>query len=176
MLKPLLLVLGAAALVGVLMLGGWALTGGSPDVSPRQAPAAGFAAESASGAAEHAGEQSQQAVEGTQPGEQQDAVRDDTRARDLPRRQQRTSLAGAAGPAPVRRRAGPQAPSLWPVHDAVERRRADDAARLADHQRAERHARDQRARRTEAATRAEEAEQAADRARNDAGRDEPEAD
>lgn len=38
-LKPLLLGLGAVAVVGVLMLGGWALTDGSPDAPPRQAPA-----------------------------------------------------------------------------------------------------------------------------------------
>lgn len=185
MLKPLLLVLGAVALVGVLMLGGWALTGGSPDVPPRQAPAVGFATEGASGAAERAAKQPQQAGEGALPhgqqdalrGGQQDAVREDTRARDLARRvERRGSLSGAAGPAPVRRGAGPQAPSPWPAHDAAERQRADEAARLADRRRAERRAQDELARRTEAATRAEEAKQAADRARNDAVSDESEAD
>jgi hypothetical protein len=58
----------------------------------------------------------------------------------------------------------------------VERRPADDAARLASRQGAVRRAQDL-ARRVEAAARArEDDEQAADRARNDAGPDEPEAD
>src|SRR4051794_38730678 len=161
------------------MLGGWALTGGRPDTPPRQAPAPGSAAQDASGAPERAGTQSQQAGAGTQPREQQDGVREDTRVRDVaPRAQQRSSLSGAAGPAPARRRAGPQAPS--PSHDAAERRRADEAARLAARLRAERRAQDQLARRREAAARAEMAEQAADRARDTAGGgggdDEPEAD
>jgi hypothetical protein len=109
--------------------------------------------------------------------QQQGAVREDTRARDLaPRARQRGGLSDAAGPAPVRRRAGPRAPSLWPAHDAVERQRAYAAARLADRRRAERYAQDQVARRTEAARRAAEAQQAADRARTNDGSDEPEAD
>ncbi|MEA2224242.1 MAG: hypothetical protein QOH83_2618 [Solirubrobacteraceae bacterium] len=183
MLRSLLLVLGAVALVGVMMLSGWALTDGSRDVPPRQAaPTDGFAGEDASGAAERAGKLPPQAGEGaTPPAEQQDAVREDVRARDVARRaQQRSSLsraAGAAGPAPVRRSAGPHAPSLRPAaDDAVERQRTDEAARLADRQRAEQRARDQLARRAEAAARAKEAEQAADRARINAGDGEPEAD
>lgn len=172
MLKPLLLVLGAVALVGVLMLGGWALTAGSPDVAPRQAPAPDRATDGASGAAERAGEPSQrQAGDVAQPREQQDVVAQDARARDVARRpRQRSSLTGAAAPTPARRRAGRRAPSLRPAQDATNQQRAVEAARLADRRRAE------VARRTEVARRAEEAKQAADRARDDAEPYEPEGD
>jgi type IV secretory pathway VirB10-like protein len=172
-LKPLLLGMCAVAVVGVLMLGGWALTGRTPDAPPRQAPASGVTAEGPSRVGERAGTPSQEAAEVAQPRVQQDAVREDTRVRDLARRaQQRSSLSGVAGQAPVRRRAGPRAPSLSPAQDAAKRRRAAEAARL----RAERRAQDERTRRMQAAARAEEAEEAADRARNDADPDEPEAD
>jgi hypothetical protein len=86
--KPLPLVLGAVALVSVLMLGGWTLTSDSRDVPPRQAPAGGVAADGASSAAERAGKQSQQAGERTRSPEQQDAVRGDTRVRNLAGRAQ----------------------------------------------------------------------------------------
>jgi FtsZ-interacting cell division protein ZipA len=176
---PLLLVVGAFALVSLLMLGGWALTSGTPDVPARQAPAAGSAAGAGSGdASDRAEEQSQRAGDGAKPvnREQEDTSgAEAARARDLTRRaRQRIPHSGAAGPAAARRSAGRQAQPLRSAPDqaAAERRRAEEAKRLADLRRAEQ-LRQAELARQEAAKRAEEAKRAADRAAEDAGADEP---
>ncbi|HVF77076.1 MAG TPA: hypothetical protein VNA28_02165, partial [Solirubrobacteraceae bacterium] len=116
MLKPLLLVLGAVAFVGALMLGGWALTGGGADLPASQAPAAGFTTADPSAAEVPAGTQPQPAGEVPQPREQQDALGEDTSAGDLSQRaRERLSRSGTAAPAPVRRTARPPATSPVPA-------------------------------------------------------------
>jgi hypothetical protein len=173
---PLLLVLGAFALLGVLMLGGWALTSGTPDVPAREAPAAGSAA--GSGAAGARGEQrSRQTGGGAQPAdrEQQDAGGAEARARDLARQvRQRLPLSGVAGSATARR-STTERPAL-PLRrgddgEAAQRRRAAEAARLAELRRAEQLRWAERAR-EEAAERAEEAERGAGKAPDAGGGDE----
>ena len=82
-LKPLLMGLGAFAVVGLLMLGGWALTSATPEVPERQAPAAAGHAEPGPGAARgRAGGRPQQTGAGAQPAtrRQEDAVRDEAAA------------------------------------------------------------------------------------------------
>jgi hypothetical protein len=167
-LKPLLVVLGAFAVVGVLMLGGWALTSATPDGPARPAPAAGsdagrVPAPAPGGAVRRAGERSQPAGDRAQPAEreQEAAIRDDTaRARDLARRtRQRSPQSGAAGSATAPRVNRPQVPPPRPAQDdaAAERLRVVEAERRADQLR-----RAELARRAEAARRAEEAKRAAD--------------
>jgi hypothetical protein len=140
---PLLLVLSALALLGVLMLGGWALTSGTPDVPAREAPAPAAGPAAGSGAAGgRVDGQSQQAGDGAQPAdrEQEDASgAEAARARDLARRaRQRIPLSGAAGSAAARRSAErrPQ-PLRRDDQAAAARRRAAEAQRLADLRRAE---------------------------------------
>jgi hypothetical protein len=150
--------------VSLLMLGGWALTSGTPGVPARQTPAAGSTA-----AGGRAREQSQRTDDRAQPvsREQEDATgAEAARARDLaPRARQRIPLSGAAGPAAARRSSGRQAQPLRPAPDreAAERRRAEEAQRLADLRRAEQLRQAELARQA-AAKRAEEAKRAADRA------------
>ena len=178
MRTPLLLVLGAFALVSLLMLGGWALTSGTPDVPARQAPSARPAAGSGSGAAGRRAEaQAQGTGAGAQPvsRELEDAgSAEAARARDLARRaRQRIPLPGAAGPAADRRSAGRQTQPLRATGDpdAAERRRAEEAKRLADLRRAERRRQAELARQA-AEERAEEAQRASDRAPEDGSADE----
>jgi hypothetical protein len=170
-----LLVLGAFAVVSLLMLGGWALTSGTPDVPARPAPAASPASGAAGGRAE---EQAQQTDDGAQlvSREQEDAGgAEAARARDLARRaRQRIPLStGAAGPAAARRSAGPEAQSLRRAPDqaAAERQRAEEAKRLADLRRAEQLRQAELARQAEAAKRAEQAKRAADGAPDEGGAD-----
>jgi hypothetical protein len=181
-LKPVLLGVGAFALVGLLMLGGWALTSATPDVPERQAPAATAGAGPATGAASgRTGGQSHQAGEGAQrvKREQEDAIRGDAagRARDLARRaRQRTPQSSAAGPADALHSSSISGPPLEPLRRdqeqaADERARADAAQRLAERRRAERLRRDEIARQADAAKRADEAEQAAERAQEERGGD-----
>jgi hypothetical protein len=180
-LKPLLLMgLGAFALVGLLMLGGWALTSATPDVPERQAPAAAGQAEPGSAARGRASGQSQQAGAGAQPvtREQKDAVRDGAAApaRDLARRaRQRVPRSSAAGSAAASHSSEPTLPPLRRDQDqpAEARARADAAQQLAGRRRAERLRREEIARQADAAKRADEAAQATERAREQSGADDP---
>ena len=182
MLKPLLMGLGAFAVVGLLMLGGWALTSATPEVPERQAPAAAGHAEPGPGAARgRAGGQPRQAGAGAQPvaRRQEDAVRDEAAApaRDLAgRARQRIPQAHAAGPAAASSHSSD--PPVQPLRRdadqaAGERARADAAQQLAERRRAERLRRDEIARQADAAKRAEEAAQATERAREQSGADDP---
>jgi hypothetical protein len=164
---PLLLGLGALALVGLLMLGGWALTSATPEV-PRHVPAA----RPAGGAAPAADDR-------VQPGGRQHPTAGP--APDVQRRGARAEPARPSSPPPVaaapaaaagaaRRTSAPPEPlRREPDSDAAAARRAEvEAARqLADRLRAEQLRQAELARQAEAAKRAEEARRAAERTQDD---------
>jgi hypothetical protein len=178
-LKPLLMGLGAFAVVGLLMLGGWALTSATPDVPERQAPAAAGQAEPGSGAARRRAGRQQRAGAGAQPvtRKQADAVGDEAAiAPELARRaRQRIPRSSAAGSAAASHGSEPPFRPLRRDQDqaAEERARSDAAQQLAERRRAERLRRDRSARQADAAKRADEAAQATERAREQSGADDP---
>jgi hypothetical protein len=172
-LKPLLQGLGAFALVGVLMLGGWALTSATPQV-PRHAPAAGSAVERSAGPeGGHAPPAAADDRTRARPAALRAAV---AQARDVPLAPAApgVSLSSVAAPgAGAARRSGAPPPlRREPYQDAEARRRADAARQLADRRRAEQLLQAELARQSAAAKRAEEAGRVADRAQEDAGGDE----
>lgn len=177
MLKPLLMGLGAVAVVGLLMLGGWALTSATPDVPERQAPAAAGQAEPGSGAARGRAGGRQRAGAGAQPvtRKQADAVGDEAAANAPDLARQRIPQSSAAGSAAASHGSEPPFRPLRRDQDqaAEERARSDAAQQLAERRRAERLRRDRIARQADAAKRADEAAQATERAREQSGADDP---
>ena len=176
MLKPLLIGLGAVAVVGLLMLGGWALTSATPDVPTRQAPAAAGHAQPGSRAARgRPGGRSQKARAEAQPAAR-GAVREQTEAAAPERARQRLPHGSAAASAAARRGSGAGEPSVQPLRRddeqaAEDRARAVAAQQLAERRRAERLRREELGRREAAAKRADEAAQAIERAREQSGVD-----
>jgi hypothetical protein len=168
-LKPLLVVLGAFAVLGVLMIGGWALTSATPDAPRRDAPAA---ASGATQGTRSTGGRSRQRLErapAVAP-RQPDATRAaaapvrDLRARRAPAAARPSAAAGTASPW---RSARPLPLRAEGDEAAEERARADAVRRLADLRRAERRRQDEIARRADAEERAEEAERAAEQAQDE---------
>jgi hypothetical protein len=168
---PLLLGLGALALVGVLMLGGWALTSATPQV-PRHVPAARSAAGARGDASAPAADDRARAGGAPRPDPVHARARD---ARTQPARPG-SPPPGAAAPAPApvavagaaHRTSAPSQPlRREPDSDAGAVRRAEAARQLADRLRAEQLRQAERARQAEAAKRADDAGRAAERAQDD---------
>jgi hypothetical protein len=166
---PLLLGLGALALVGLLMLGGWALTSATPEV-PRHVPAARPAGEAGAGGPAPVADDRVRAGGGQRP----NAVRGaGVQARDALTEPARPSSPPSSVAAPAagaaRRASAPPEPLRREPSDAAAARRAEvEAARqLADRLRAEQLRQAELARQAEAAKRAEEARRAAEHAQDD---------
>jgi hypothetical protein len=164
---PLLLGLGAFALVGLLMLGGWALTSATPEV-PRHVPAArpaGGAAPAADDRVQPAG--GQHPTAGPAP----DVQRRDARAEPArPSSPPPGAAAPAAAAGAARRTSAPPEPlRREPDSDAAAARRAEvEAARqLADRLRADQLRQAELARQAQAAKRADDARRAAERTQDD---------
>jgi hypothetical protein len=175
-LKPLPLVLGLVAVVAALMLGGWALTSGTPDVPSSSTPAAsdvdaerdatgGGAARP--GSAERA---AQQAGQGTQVPERKQGEAIGTSAAMARDVQSQGAAPRAGGPSDDgsehARRTGrdrAQRQRAEQARASEERRRSDATRRSAERRRAEQLGQESAARRAQAARRAEEAKRAQER-------------
>ncbi|MGI9096894.1 MAG: hypothetical protein ACR2H2_00070 [Solirubrobacteraceae bacterium] len=169
MRKPLPLVLGLVAVVVALMLGGWALTSGTPDVPRGSTPAAGSDADAkrdAAGGHEarsgSTGQRTQQAGQGTQARErkQADAVGADAAKAEGAAQ----SIGGPSddGSERARRDGGERAQRLRAeqAREAEQRRQSDATRRSAERRRAEQLRQENAARQAQAARRAEEAKRA----------------
>lgn len=195
MLKPLLLIFGVVAVVGSLMLGGWALTNVTPDVPSKPAPPAGSDAEATGGSAAKAGStdrQAQRTGQGSQAYERAraEALRENAaRARNVQARRVRRSAGGPkhddserakrngseeAQPLRAERAAEAQERRQADVEqgrEAEERRRADAARRSGERLRAEQVRQADAARQAEAARQAAAAKRAADQTPDEQGAD-----
>jgi len=164
--KPLPLVLGLVAVVAALMLGGWALTSGAPDVPRGSAPAAGSDADAKRDATGGTGARSgstgrraQQAGHGPQaPGRKPaEAIRPTgAKARGA------AQSSGEPSDERARRNGGGRAQRLRAeqAREAKQRRQSDATRRSAERRRAEQLRQENAARQAQAARRAEEAKRA----------------